>query len=428
MRRFGAVLLGGLWGLAASATAQEIAYAPTPPPPPGSSTCPGGICQPEALSGLFEALAAAGAGGREHPVHVLQIGDSHTAGDGLTGKLRADLQARFGSGGRGALPAGPPYPGYAPFHVELAAEGWSTEVAPLHALRRRNAGFGLASVRGRAGPGQLEFRLEPGSEVRQVGVCGWPRGGGDGVIIDPGNDEPWPINLNPTSDDGSACITFPLARPASSIRISGVGSGATIASVWLEGDPSGVVVSGLGLTGATLRDLASRSDDLVSGELAIWKTTLLVLAFGTNEGFDPDLDPVAYERLLRDQIERMRRLGPFDMSLMILGAPDALRNGAVDGCSVDGQRAPPPSLALVRDVQRRVAADMGVAFWDWHGRMGGDCSADRLASMADPLMRPDRVHFTGAGAGWIGGVLSADLLAAYDAWKADAGPATGGVD
>jgi hypothetical protein len=38
-------------------------------------------------------------------------------------------------------------------------------------------------------------------------------------------------------------------------------------------------------------------------------------------------------------------------------------------------------------------------------------------------MRPDRVHFTSQGAEWIGGVLSDDLLAAYDRWKAAKGEA-----
>ena len=80
-------------------------------------------------------------------------------------------------------------------------------------------------------------------------------------------------------------------------------------------------------------------------------------------------------------------------------------------------RAPPPSLAVVRDVQRRVASETGVAFWDWYGRMGGDCSAERLATAPEPYMRPDRVHFTSEGADWIGGMLSHDLMAAYDAWK-----------
>jgi lysophospholipase L1-like esterase len=187
-------------------------------------------------------------------------------------------------------------------------------------------------------------------------------------------------------------------------------------------DGSGVVISNLGVVGATLRDLAARDEDVVELELAAWRPALIVLAFGTNEGFDDGLDARAYEALLRGQITRLRRLAPV-ASLMILGAPDALRNGVTNGCSADGRRAPPPSLAVVRDVQRRVAADMGVAFWDWHGRMGGDCSADRLATRGEPFMLRDRVHFSSAGADWIGGALNADLMAAYDAWSARRGGA-----
>lgn len=144
---------------------------------------------------------------------------------------------------------------------------------------------------------------------------------------------------------------------------------------------------------------------------------LVILAYGTNDGFEADLDAGAWEALLRDRIARLRHHVP-DAALLILGAPDALRSGVVEGCSADRLRAPPPGLAVVRDVQGRVAADLGVAFWDWHGRMGGDCSADRLALRGEPFMRGDRVHFTNAGADWIGGVLWTDLLTAYDAWTA----------
>lgn len=353
-------------------------------------------------------------------MHILQVGDSHTAGDGITGRLRSVLQARFGRGGRGLLPAGPPYVGYAPFHVEILSQGWLSATAPLHATRPPGQPpFGLGAVRVEAQPtGWMELRAETGTLIRRFGICGWPKGGGDGLIVDPDSEPEWTVNFNPTSDDGSICILQELERPASSLRLRGTGPGAVLDTVWLEGEPSGVVVSGLGLTGATLRDFASRSDDLVAGAMSISRTSLVVLAFGVNEGFDPALDPVAYERLLRAEIERMRRLAPWEAALMILGAPDALRSGVEGGCSADGMRAPPPTLAMVRDVQRRVAADLGVAFWDWHGRMGGDCSADRLALRAEPLMRGDRVHFTNAGADWIGGVLADDLLAAYEAWKA----------
>jgi hypothetical protein len=77
-------------------------------------------------------------------------------------------------------------------------------------------------------------------------------------------------------------------------------------------------------------------------------------------------------------------------------------------------------LGVVRDVQHRVAASMGVAFWDWKGRMGGDCSAHALTLVGPlgetPMMRGDHVHFTEAGGDWIGGLLFADIDAAYRQW------------
>lgn len=430
MKRIAAVLAGALWGLAAfAASAQETPYTPSTAPSPGTPVCPGGLCQPEALTTLFEALAASEAGAREEPVRILQLGDSHTAGDRITGKLRAVLQRRFGSGGRGGLPAGAPHDGYAPFQVQMEARGWAVERAPLGvAAGGRPAAFGPGSVRALAVPGaELTLRLEPGAEADRVGVCGWPRGRGEGLSIDVGDGEPWPVDLNGSDDNGPACYRIDLERPASVVTVRGVGGGAVLDSVWTERLGRGVVVSSFGLTGATLADLAARDETTMRMVVGFLPTSLIVLAYGTNEGFDPALDPVAYERLLRSQIERTRSMAPFDAAILILGTPDALRSGVEGGCSADGQRAPPPTLGLVRDVQRRVAADMGVAFWDWHGRMGGDCSADRLALMADPHVRGDRVHFTGAGADWIGGVLADDLLAAYDAWKASR-PAAGSAD
>lgn len=419
MRRRGALLTFGLWAAAGSVMAQAPYEAPPPPPAAGASVCEGGLCQAGALAPLFEALAATDAGERTEPVRLLQLGDSHTAGDRITGKLRAALQARFGSGGRGALPAGAPHDGYAPLQVALEPRGWAVERAPLRAAGRPSPAFGPGAVRAMALPGaELTLRLDPGAEADRIAVCGWPVGPGEGLEIDVGDEAPWPVDLNGSDDGGPACQRIDLPRPTATATLRGVGRGVVLDTVWTERRRPGVTVSPLGLTGSTLADLAGRDEAMTGMTVGFLAPSLIVLAYGTNEGFDPAFDPVAYEQLLRGQVERMRSLAPFDAAILILGAPDALRNGVTDGCSTDGQRAPPPTLAMVRDVQRRVAADLGVAFWDWHGRMGGDCSADRLALRAEPLMRGDRVHFTSAGADWIGGVLADDLLAAYEAWKA----------
>lgn len=141
---------------------------------------------------------------------------------------------------------------------------------------------------------------------------------------------------------------------------------------------------------------------------------LIVLAYGTNEGFDDLLDAVVYERLLRGQLGRLRTRFP-TASILILGAPDAMRGEGGGSCPGDpeGRWRSPDMLSVVRDVQHRVAADTGVAFWDWRGRMGGDCSAHALTLGPEPLMRGDHVHFTGAGGDWIGSLLAADIVAAH---------------
>jgi lysophospholipase L1-like esterase len=418
MRGWGSVVAAMMLGSAVPAGAQ-VPYLASPMPAPGVSVCPGGLCGAAALEGWFEALAATEAGRRQAAVHIVQIGDSHTAGDRITGALRARLQARFGAAGRGAIPAGAPYAGYAPYQVQVEPGDWETATAPLASRNGyQRLDVGLAGIAAPAyGPNPtLRLTSDPGAEPRLVRLCGRGGPGADGFEI--GIDGAWtPLNMR-SPQEGPLCRRLRLDRPAPVIEVRPQGANALAYHFMLDAERPGVIVSNLGVVGATLRDLAARDESVIAVELADWRPSLIILAFGTNEGFEDDLPVADYERLLRDQIDRLRRLAPA-ASLLILGAPAALRSGRPGGCSADRNRAPPPMLAVVRDVQRQVAADMGVAFWDWHGRMGGDCSADRLAALAEPLMRGDRVHFTSAGSDWIGDVLNDDLMAAYGAWTGE---------
>lgn len=167
-----------------------------------------------------------------------------------------------------------------------------------------------------------------------------------------------------------------------------------------------------GVVGATLNRLAGREPLLEPVEAA---PDLIIVAYGTNEGFDDLLDPRAYEALLRGQIDRLRRAAP-GAAILILGAPEAMRGDGGGHCAGDLERRwkAPNMLSVVRDVQYQVAASTGVAFWDWRGRMGGDCSAHALTTGDTPLMRGDHVHFTRAGGDWIGSLLAADIIAAGD--------------
>lgn len=193
------------------------------------------------------------------------------------------------------------------------------------------------------------------------------------------------------------------------------GGDITASLLWrLQGRFEGrdIRLSAHGVVGATLNGLAAREPLFDFGDTT---PDLIILAYGTNEGFDDLLDHRAYEGLLRGQIDRLRRAAP-NAAILILGAPEAMRGDGGGRCPGDLDRRwkAPDMLSVVRDVQFRVAASTGVAFWDWRGRMGGDCSAHALTQGDMPLMRGDHVHSTAAGGDWIGSLLAADIIAAGD--------------
>src|SRR6516162_2875045 len=61
--------------------------------------------------------------GKLERVSILQIGNSHTATDHFSGRLRDLFQEKFGNAGRGMMPAGYPFPYWRPYQVEVAQKG-----------------------------------------------------------------------------------------------------------------------------------------------------------------------------------------------------------------------------------------------------------------------------------------------------------------
>ena len=202
----------------------------------------------------------------------------------------------------------------------------------------------------------------------------------------------------------------------------------------------GVTVSNLGVIGAQARSLLSRDSRVLEAELRAHAPDLILLAFGTNEGFDDDLNASEYAADYRDALALLRRLAPRS-TIVAIGPPDAAtlrpdlyRGGGFDRYDLcfplsEDERAnyaglvagrddtlarwyAPPSLSVVRRIQRQAAAEAGLAFWDWEARMGGPCSIDRMLRADPPGARSDHVHFNTVGGAMIGGWLADDLMAA----------------
>lgn len=383
--------------------------------------CDGAACNFATLKPFLAKLAAAGPEPGKRPVHIIQIGDSHTAGDVLTGAWRDLLQARYGNGGRGVLAPGRPWDGYITRGVTASmSPGWVVA-----------ATFGKGSALPHPAPGLTSYLLRSTQDGASIGVsadnpamafdrvvlCGSALPLAASAVVRMGALEQ---TIDMEADSAvSRCATIRAATPQTTVSVATARGPVTLSSIATFRDNGGVALSNLGVVGAQLRHFAQTDDALVGYELATYAPDLIVLAFGTNEGFSPKFDAVSYEAGLRGQIARLRKLSP-GTPILLLGAPDALsRNqalrtnapGAVIECP-DGGATPlfaPPALARVRTIQRKVANDMKVAFWDWQQAMGGMCTAMAWTRWVPPLMRSDHVHFLRAGGLVLANRLQTDL-------------------
>ena len=344
---------------------------------------------------------------------ILQIGDSHTAADFFSGEVRQLLQARFGDGGIGYLNAGKPHPGVRSAVVKVnASPGWT-----YAALQKTSdteqfylSGFN-ASVS--ASGESLAFAASqsvPFDMIEVEAIFG-PGRGGVSIAID---DLPPVVHALDGAQTEKRVFRVTPSRGAlydfHKMSITTTSGGAvTIASVGVFNHSYGVSYSAIGFPGATI-DIANQINAKVFGEeLHRIDPHIVVLAFGTNEGFNDNLDLTQYATRYRIVLKKIRDSLP-QARIVIVGPPNGNRlpgrckgAGPSASCKPPGSEdqgcfwSTPPMLDKVRELQRKLAAEMNVTFWNWGEITPGECGAHALVNASPRLMAPDHVHFNGDG-------------------------------
>ena len=379
------------------------------------------------LAAFHQALDSLQSGHPAGPVRVIQIGDSHTANDGFSTRMREQFQARFGDAGRGTLPPGIPFRTYNPGQVSVTATGWQT-YSSLDAAA--SGPFGIAGVRMHAsGPAEMTLRGDEPGRLGLVWVEALGQPGG-GTL-----DAEWQSGARasfPTGGAGSLWLPMPAGAGAFTLRARGDGP-VDVLSWTAQRTRPGVTWSNLGTIGATV-DLIGRWDPaLMAAEMARLHPALILVAFGTNEGFSSLTDPALYEANYAGRLDAIEHAAPW-ASIVVMGPPDGVRRVPRDTppgetvCNVPtpGPTDPdtwsqPPHLAEVRAAQIRVARAKGAYFWDWAAAMGGPCSMVRWARLDPPRAQPDHVHLFRLGYRATADRLFADLMADYARHQASPG-------
>jgi lysophospholipase L1-like esterase len=384
--------------------------------PAGAPTPPVAAAPPK-RDGFFAALRGLQDGTRKSPVSILQIGDSHTANDGFSGRMRELMQQRFGNAGRGVLPPGIPFRLYRADGVHVTSDGFQV----VNSFPGAAPGpFGISGLRqhGNA-PAQMVLKAGGPGDLASIEVefLGRPGGGTARLICDRG-----PATDVPTSAKQLRPVVANIEAPEATQLTVQVTAGSIDILSWRirRADP-GVTWSNLGTIGARVSLLQRWDPAFVRAELAQENPALVVLAFGSNEGFDDTTNLSTYAAQYRAAIELLRSAVP-KTSLLLIGPPDGVRHpvlgqGALCG---GGRWQSPPNLARVRQAQRDIANDLGLTFWDWSAPMGGTCSMQDWAAQTPPLANPDHLHLLHAGYRLTAEALFTELMRENDLFAADA--------
>ncbi|MCG8558383.1 MAG: GDSL-type esterase/lipase family protein [Hyphomicrobiales bacterium] len=407
------------------------------PPPPRTEPA-----QRAALSEFYAALDGLRTGARREPVTILHLGDSHIASDRFTGDLRDLLQARFGDAGRGLMMPGFPFDYYRARGVRFTkSKGWTS----ASSLKSAAGSYGLTGVRlsSRAKEAWLRLDSKDGPfEWAEVTFLTGRRHGTAVVSVDSTSR-----TVKTTAADGSP-KTVRMQHKGSSLTVKAKGDGPVTVLSWAVGqDRPGIRYVNLGIPSATADITRRWSGELMAADFARLKPNLVVLGYGTNEGFHDKLDVAAYERRYEALVRRLQNLAP-NASFLVIGPPDSARfpRFARKGrkyaelksvaCRVlsaqERQSYPslvkarsdriagwhvPPKLGAVRAALKRVAERGGAYFWDWSGIMGGACGVHDWATAEPALVMADHVHMTAEGSQRTARALYDELMAGFAAHR-----------
>jgi lysophospholipase L1-like esterase len=382
---------------------------PRPPAPFGAAVLAdrGGQAMLKFYAALSEAAAGRGI------ARIMYFGDSHVASDLMTGRIRHNLQSRFGDGGVGFVLPTKPLRWYGHADVEIGkGVGWDVlAVRKAHDIERRVGPSGFALIAHNTASASIRLRTsDMGIKRRarlQVFYLQQPAGGRARIVLDGQEVKTWS-----TSSEGMAELSgyyeSTLRRMPETIEVNALGDGpVTLYGLTLERSGAGVVLDTLGIPGARAKDQLLTDDEMYREHLIKREPNLVVLSYGTNEGTDTGEPMDLFEEHLRHVIGRVKEAVP-GASCLIVGPTDhPLRVGR-------GYRVRKRTAQII-DAERRIAGENSCGFIDLVSVMGGPMSMMRM--VADHFAGPDHTHFTRRGYEALADAISGAMVNGWNTWQ-----------
>ncbi|PCJ63166.1 MAG: hypothetical protein COA58_16365 [Bacteroidetes bacterium] len=336
------------------------------------------IVNPGALTTFFDQLQHLQSE-KEGIVSIVHIGDSHVQADFFSGTVRKNLQNRFGNAGRGFV-----------FPYKIAMSGGALDVRFRYSgnwqycniMRNADvcnlgaAGFTLTSSPNSTFVLDVISKAETDAAFNKITLLDYYGSFLPSQVI--GDFEPQRVNDRTVIyfDEFQDSLEFkPLYEGNMRPELQGL---------VLENGLPGVLYHAMGVNGSsTTQYLKSNGFEKQIRELS---ADLVIISFGTNDSYVPtgNFSAQRVKERYRTLITRLRTENP-SISILLTTPPDHYYKRKYSSKNV-------PKLV---DALYELAAEEGVAIWDFYHVMGGENSI--LTWKSEGNARGDLVHFTQEG-------------------------------
>lgn len=369
---------------------------------------------------------------------ILHYGDSPTTGDLITADARAMLQKQFGDAGVGFILIARPWAWYNHRGVEMDASGWKIDVALVPQLKDGMHGLGGVSFIGSAGA-TARWRMKTPQDSIEVAYLSQTDGGAFAVDASVGADDkeigvkeigvvetaPRAIKATtpetapepaapepaapPTKTPGYAAFEIPAGATKFAVRVTR--GTVRLYGVEFRGHSNGVIYSSLGINGANVTVLSH----LINGPhwtavLRHYKPSLVIVNYGTNESGYAKFVDTSWAPEMREVVRRLHAALP-EASVLLMSPMDRGEKNAA------GEIVTMEALPRLVNIERKVAAETGTAFFNTFAAMGGSGTMARWYVAEPRLVSADFIHPTSQGAKIVGELLYKSLSDGYNEYK-----------
>ncbi len=325
-------------------------------------------------------------------------GDSFIEGDIMTMNLRDSLQKKFGGRGVGFLPVSSEV---SMFRRSLPSESEDWEVYSIAKQSSKKEPFGIAGATYIPNE-SASLKLLPPRALANIHLL-YKNKGRDAVVRTQTNKKHTSYDTLRSTEILQMQALVEGKDTVKNFKMDvREGAGLKVYGLSLESG-KGVYLDNFSIRGNSGLGLNEIKDDQFREFQSLMNYKLVVLQFGINVSNAEITDFGFYEKGMTKLIRRLKKLFP-ETSFLLISMSD--RSHKEDGVYVTM-----PSVPLLVEAQRNIAAESGILFWDMYSAMGGENS---MVDWVDKKKaNKDYTHLTFSGGKQVAGELFKAIMYEY---------------